>query len=171
MTIKPSVLPAAGAAVLGLLLSMPLAAAETAPRWFKGNLHTHSLWSDGDDYPEMIADWYKRGGYHFLAMSDHNVMAEGQRWFALKPPAVVAGKVTQRGGGAVLDNYVARFGADWVEQRDAAGTREVRLKPLAEYRTLFEEPGRFLMIPAMEVTSAWKAPRPRPRPSKPGRCT
>ena len=29
-------------------------------RWFKGNLHTHSLWSDGDDYPEMIADWYKR---------------------------------------------------------------------------------------------------------------
>src|SRR4051812_14578354 len=22
------------------------------PRWFKGNLHTHSLWSDGNDYPE-----------------------------------------------------------------------------------------------------------------------
>jgi hypothetical protein len=21
------------------------------PRWFKGNLHTHSLWSDGNDYP------------------------------------------------------------------------------------------------------------------------
>ena len=28
-------------------------------RWYRGNMHTHSLWSDGDDYPEMIADWYK----------------------------------------------------------------------------------------------------------------
>ena len=52
------------------------AAAE--PRWFKGNLHTHSLWSDGDDYPEMIADWYARHGYHFLALSDHNVLARGR---------------------------------------------------------------------------------------------
>src|SRR4051812_40680344 len=32
-------------------------------RWFKGNLHTHSLWSDGNDFPEMIADWYKSNGY------------------------------------------------------------------------------------------------------------
>ncbi len=24
-------------------------------RWWKGNLHTHSLWSDGNDYPERIA--------------------------------------------------------------------------------------------------------------------
>ena len=23
--------------------------AEAPPRWYKGNLHTHSLWSDGDD--------------------------------------------------------------------------------------------------------------------------
>ena len=38
------------------------------PRFWKGNLHTHSFWSDGDDFPEMIADWYKRHGYHFLAL-------------------------------------------------------------------------------------------------------
>src|SRR4051794_14253426 len=24
-----------------------------SPRWLKGNLHTHSFWSDGDDFPEM----------------------------------------------------------------------------------------------------------------------
>src|SRR5689334_5201721 len=41
-----------------------------APRWWKGNLHTHSLWSDGDDFPEMIADWYRRHKYHFLSMTD-----------------------------------------------------------------------------------------------------
>jgi hypothetical protein len=144
------------------------ASTKSAPRWFKGNLHTHSLWSDGDDYPEMIADWYKQRGYQFLAMSDHNVLAEGQRWFELKAPKVVAGVVTQRGGGAVLEKYVARFGADWVEQREKEGVREVRLKPLAEYRTLFEEPGRFLMIPSEEITSNWKRPKTATTPEQSG---
>ena len=47
-----------------------------SPRWLKGNLHTHSFWSDGDDFPEMIADWYKRHDYHFLGLTDHNVLSE-----------------------------------------------------------------------------------------------
>ncbi len=45
-------------------LAMPLVAEEA--NWWKGNLHTHTLWSDGDDYPEQIAKWYKDHGYHFL---------------------------------------------------------------------------------------------------------
>lgn len=143
-------------------------AADPAPRWFKGNLHTHSLWSDGDDYPEMIADSYKRAGYHFLALSDHNVLAEGLRWFELKAPAVAKGAVVQRGGGAVLESYVARFGAAWVERRETEGKKEVRLKPLSEYRVLLEEPGRFLMIPGMEVTSSWKRPKTATTPEMGG---
>jgi hypothetical protein len=31
--------------------------AGVAQKLVEGNLHTHSLWSDGDDYPEMIAGW------------------------------------------------------------------------------------------------------------------
>jgi len=34
--------------------------------WQKGNLHTHSFWSDGDDFPEMIIDWYKENDYQLL---------------------------------------------------------------------------------------------------------
>lgn len=142
------------------------AAAEPAPRWFKGNLHTHSLWSDGNDYPEMIADRYKEAGYHFLAISDHNVLAEGTRWLELKPPAVVNGAVVQLGGGRVLDAYVARFGAAWVEQRDVAGKHQVRLKPLSEYRTLLEEPDRFLMIPSAEITTSWHHPATADEPER-----
>src|SRR4051812_28125014 len=52
----------------------------SAQRWFKGNLHTHSLWSDGDGYPEMIVDWYQARGYNFLALSDHNIFAQGEKW-------------------------------------------------------------------------------------------
>ncbi len=154
--------------VAALALAGLSAFAEPAPRWYKGNLHTHSLWSDGNDYPEMIADRYKRAGYDFLAISDHNVLAEGERWLELKPPAVVNGEVVQRGGGAVLDAYLARFGSDWVEVRDVNGKKSVRLKPLADYRRLVEEPGRFLLIPSAEITSTWHRPATATEPERGG---
>src|SRR6266702_2471722 len=66
-----------------LIASRGRAATDAAPsQWWKGNLHTHSLWSDGDDYPEMIVDWYKQHGYHFLALSDHNILAQGDKWIS-----------------------------------------------------------------------------------------
>jgi hypothetical protein len=116
-------------------------------RWWKGNLHTHSLWSDGDDFPEMIGEWYCTRGYHFLALSDHNILAEGQKW--MKHSAIV-----KRGGQDALAKYRARFGSEWVETRGAADSDafEIRLKPLSEYRTLLEERGRFLMIQSEEIS-------------------
>lgn len=108
-------------------------------RWWKGNLHTHTFWSDGDDFPEMVAAWYKDQGYHFLALSDHNIMLVGEKWLM----------VTNKVRASALTNYLERFGADWVTQR----TNSVRLKTLAEFRGLVEEPGRFLMIPSEEITA------------------
>lgn len=148
--------------------SSPSPAPAPALQWFKGNLHTHSLWSDGNDYPEMIADWYKQHGYNFLAMSDHNVLEEGSRWLELKAPTVVKGEVVQKGGGEVLKKYLARFGSDWVEQRETGGKKEVRLKPLAEYRTLLDETGRFLMIPSEEITATWTRPKTATEPERGG---
>ena len=116
----------------------------------------------------MIADRYKQAGYQFLAMSDHNVLAEGTHWLELKAPTVVAGEVVQPGGGAVLEKYLARFGPNWVELRETDGKKEVRLKPLAEYRTLFEEPGRFLLIPSEEMTSKWTKPKTATEPERSG---
>ena len=155
------------AVLLLAVLVAPQSQAEEA-RWFKGNLHTHSLWSDGNDYPEMIADWYKRNGYHFLTLSDHNILQEGERWLELKAPVSMKGEVIQRGGGEVIKKYLARFGRTWVEQREVNGKQQVRLKPLAEYRALLEEPGRFLMIPSEEVTSAWKQEKTATEPERGG---
>jgi hypothetical protein len=45
-------------------------------RWFKGNTHTHTLESDGDSPPELVASWYKTHGYNFLVISDHNVWVD-----------------------------------------------------------------------------------------------
>ena len=40
--------------------------------WLKGNLHTHSTASDGASDPAAVIDWYRRAGYDFLALTDHN---------------------------------------------------------------------------------------------------
>lgn len=47
--------------------------------WVKGNTHTHTLESDGDSPPELVARWYKDHGYDFLVISDHNVLYDPQR--------------------------------------------------------------------------------------------
>ena len=119
---------------------------EQPARWWKGNLHTHSLWSDGDDYPEMILDWYKASGYNFAALSDHNVLNQGERWIDLE----------SAGGSGVLSKYKVRFGDEWVEEREVNGTQFVRLKTFPEYRSLFEEPGRFLVIQNEEITDRFE---------------
>src|SRR5688572_9890539 len=43
-----------------------------ATRWFKGNLHTHTLNSDGDSTPDEVVRWYREHGYDFLVLTDHN---------------------------------------------------------------------------------------------------
>jgi predicted metal-dependent phosphoesterase TrpH len=45
-------------------------------RWYKGNLHTHTLNSDGDSSPLDVAAWYREHGYQFLVLSDHNYLTE-----------------------------------------------------------------------------------------------
>ncbi|MEY3110318.1 MAG: hypothetical protein RL079_1003 [Verrucomicrobiota bacterium] len=129
-------------AVCGLAASSLLSAAEEA-RWYKGNLHTHTYWSDGDDFPEMVADWYKSRGYDFLALSDHNIIADHEKWL----------KVNKSKTGAVaLDKYLKRFGKEWVIVRGEGEQKEVRLRTLAEMKPKLEESGKFLMIPSEEIT-------------------
>ena len=44
----------------------------TRLNWYKGNIHTHTTESDGDDSPENVVRWFRRHGYDFLVLSDHN---------------------------------------------------------------------------------------------------
>jgi hypothetical protein len=143
---------------LGLALVLPLAALAFAPppaaRWWKGNIHTHTLWSDGNQFPELVVDWYRqRGDYHFLALTEHNVLADHERW-------IDNDLVIRRGGRTALKDYRERFGEDRVETRSGEdGKLEVRLKTLDEFRPMFDAAGEFLLIAAEEVTDSYeKAP-------------
>lgn len=117
--------------------------------WYKGNLHTHSYWSDGNDYPEMIMNWYKNHDYDFVALSDHNILAEGEKWIEVEKGSI---------RGETFQNYLDAFGTDWVEFEEQKDRYRVRLKTLAEYRTLFEEEEEeeFLIIKSEEITDGFE---------------
>jgi len=115
-------------------------------QWYKGNLHTHSYWSDGDDYPEMIMDWYKSHDYDFVVLSDHNTLAEGEKWKLIpKSPAHEFG----------FQKYLDKYGDEVQYRKDSAGRIEVRLKSLTEYAPLFEVEGEFLIIQSQEVSDSY----------------
>lgn len=118
-------------------------------RWYKGNIHTHSLWSDGDDFPEMIALWYRDHGYNFLALSDHNVLSRGERWMKLA-------EIDKRGGKDALSKYRSRLGDAWVELRGEGEAREVRLKALEEFRPVVEVRGEFILIEGEEISDEFE---------------
>lgn len=121
---------------------------EQVKPWYKGNLHAHSYWSDGNEFPEVIMAWYKAQGYQFTVLSDHNTLVEGEKWITLSKRTHL-----QKG----FKDYLNTYGDGWVQQRsDSAGNTQVKLKTLEEYRPLFEEAGRFLILPSEEITTAYQ---------------
>lgn len=44
--------------------------------WLKGNLHSHSTYSDGNLTPLQMKEAYKKHGYDFLAVTDHDIYAD-----------------------------------------------------------------------------------------------
>jgi len=138
--------------ILGLLLTLTLtiqfsyiyAQEET---WWKGNLHTHSYWSDGDHFPEMILRWYVEHDYDFLALSEHNIIANVEKWVNLRK---------RRHGSRAFIQYLDAYGEDWVHYKIVAGDTLVKLKTYEEYAPLFEKPGEFLIIPSEEITDKYK---------------
>lgn len=113
-------------------------------RWYKGNLHTHSYWSDGNEYPEMVIGWYKANGYDFVALSDHNVLAQGEKWKQIPDQPL------HRHG---FERYLNQYGEEWVVyKKNESGGIEVKLKTYEEYKALFEEKDKFLIMQAEEIS-------------------
>ncbi len=45
-------------------------------QWFKGNTHAHTSVSDGIFEPEKLITEYKKAGYSFLAITDHEIYSD-----------------------------------------------------------------------------------------------
>lgn len=116
--------------------------ADGEQRWYRGNMHTHSYWSDGDDYLENIALWYRQQGYQFLVFSDHNTLANKERWLNISKAK------------AGQDSYakLKRQFPDQIVEREVDGATEVRLKTFEEVTQMLGIPDQFLMIQGEEIS-------------------
>lgn len=72
----PFVLLVTGLTALGGLQIGRAQDAAPTRRWYKGNLHAHTINSDGDSSPSDVMAWYKLHGYQFLAITDHNTFTD-----------------------------------------------------------------------------------------------
>ena len=128
-----------------LLSALHAPAADSAARWYKGNTHTHTWWSDGDAPPDFVVKWYKDNGYDFLALSDHDILSVGEKWIA------VEGRRAQ-----MAEECVKAFGGETMATRQRDGKTEYKLTTLDELRKRFESPGEFLMIQAEEISDSFE---------------
>lgn len=121
---------------------------ETTGKWYRGNLHTHSFWSDGNDFPEMIVKWYADHDYHFLALTDHNILSRGEKWMSLDT-------IENRAGGtSCMTKYQEAFGGDWIQTRDHNDSEQVLLCSLDRIKKRFEKENEFLLIEAEEISDS-----------------
>jgi hypothetical protein len=64
---------------LGLLIGLAaLGVSAQELRWVKGNTHAHTSNSDGNETPRRVMRWYQDYGYHFLVITDHDMITATQ---------------------------------------------------------------------------------------------
>lgn len=118
-------------------------------RYYRGNMHMHSLWSDGIQFPELAAMWYRDAGYHFISFTEHDRFQAGDRWVDIGADTRTGALLREYG---FLDLYRAAFGDEAMVMKQEDGRTLLRVQPLATYRRRLEQPDRFLIINGEEVT-------------------
>ena len=64
-------------------------------QFYKGNIHTHTTKSDGDEDPIKVTEWYKAHGYDFLVLTDHNhrtILDYGNEIETAETPLMIPGE-------------------------------------------------------------------------------
>ncbi len=169
---------AGGALALGLsgipridIIAKEAERSKAQPRWYKGNIHAHSQWSDGLDLPEVVVNGYKENGYDFFCLSDHNILhnealrftgfamnytpndlkqfdSETSFWKRIAPSYAWPNLCMEH-----IQKAQELFGKDSVTLKETADGVYARMKTEKELREQFAEKGKFLLIPGFEMTA------------------
>ncbi len=113
-------------------------------RWYKGVTHLHTLWSDGDQLPELAVNWYKTNGYAFVAVSDHNTLLRGEKW---KDVTALDAKYK------IVAESSRLFGPATVRTLQADGRTTIRLTTMDELVGMFSGCKDFILIDNQEITA------------------
>src|SRR6266542_63240 len=66
--------------------------------WYRGNLHCHTINSDGRLTPQETVDWFAAQGYQFLALTDHNTITNPVGLDAHGMCLLTSAEITAAGG-------------------------------------------------------------------------
>lgn len=94
----------------------PQAVPGSGRRWYRGDSHLHTVYSDGRHTPEQVAAGARRAGLNFIMTTDHNTSSSHAVWGPLAGPdlLIVTGEEITTRNGHVLALGVppGRF-VDW----------------------------------------------------------
>ena len=117
--------------------------------WKKGALHCHTMWSDGRSLPEIALKSFRDADYDFVCVSDHNVFQEDPNvWIQVRQeegpwPPMLSAKEYQRTKEMLPDSLI---------EKQVSYKRYIRLKTFEEMKAEWEIPGKFILVPGLEIT-------------------
>lgn len=84
--------------------------------WYRGDLHVHTVHSDGSQTPKQVVAWAKAAGLDFIGSSEHNTSSAHRVWGTVVPKdfLVIPGEeVTTRAGHWLAAGLPAGTWIDW----------------------------------------------------------
>lgn len=118
-------------------------------KWYKGNLHAHTLVSDGRAFPVEAALLYRDIGYDFLMFSDHNQVHDCENWVTEK------NHKRRRFSKRRAKRFAVKYPAFKPQTRiEADGTTAWRYGPFEETAKAVNCPGRFLLMSGCEYNDS-----------------
>ena len=144
--IKAGAAAGVGAALSGCASFVP---ARTGRVWRKGQLHCHTVWSDGQALPEEALAQYRARGFSFVCLSDHDIFpTQTDHWV---PVDRELGPWPWRLTEASLER-AEKLVPGGIETKQVWRRKFVHLKSHAELARQFNEPDKFLVVPGQEVS-------------------
>jgi predicted metal-dependent phosphoesterase TrpH len=98
----------------------PVAVPATGPGWYRGDLHLHSIYSDGQWTPAELVEQAQANGLDFMGTSDHNTNAATRVFGRYVPDGflVISGEeVTTRNGHWLATGTTPGTWIDWRYRR------------------------------------------------------
>ena len=98
--------------------------------WYKGNLHTHTslLGSTGPASPENVVRWYKEHGYHWLSITDHNVLTEYETTELVMVRGQEVGKHMPSGNGPIhVNGFGITRSVEFVDMEEKVPTMQASI--------------------------------------------
>ena len=91
--------------------------------WYKGNLHSHTIHSDGHLTPEEAVNIYKKHGYHFLCFSEHDLYTDYRSQFDCEDFIILPG---MEASAVLFESKSSPFGKKVHHIHGILGTEEMQ---------------------------------------------